>query len=83
LRLRPKVTNTLLEPFQLIFSMFIITFVIISFSSGMDSAIRRVSEANVPLFIVLLPSALLRIPFFCKNVRNSVAAILLQPSLKG
>lgn len=61
---------------QLIPCIFITTGIIIGLSSGFDSAMRSIIATKVPLLIAGLPSALFRTPFFRRNVRNKVAAIL-------
>lgn len=58
------------------------TFIIISISSGLDSAVNNVIATSVLLDIINLPF-LTNLLFLFKNSKNNVAAILLQPSTKG
>ena len=58
------------------------TFIIISISSGLDSAVNNVIATSVLFDITNLPF-LTSLLFLFKNSKNSVAAILLQPSAKG
>ena len=58
------------------------TFIIISISSGLDSAVNNVIATSVLLDITNLPF-LTSFLFLFKNSKNRVAAILLQPSAKG
>ena len=60
---------------------FMITLIIISFSSGLDSAIIIVRATNVESSIFFLPSSN-RARFLSKKYKNIVAAILLFPSKK-
>ncbi len=57
------------------------TFIIISISSGLDSAVNNVIATSVLLDITNLPF-LTNILFLFKNSKNNVAAILLHPSAK-
>ena len=58
------------------------TFIIISISSGLDSAVNNVIATSVLLDITNLPF-LTSLLFLFKNSKNNVAAILLHPSAKG
>ena len=60
---------------------FMITLIIISFSSGLDSAIIIVSATSVPSSIFFFPSEN-SASFLSRKYRNIVAAILLFPSKK-
>jgi hypothetical protein len=58
-----------------------ITFVIVSFSSGLLTAIIKVKATKVLSAILLLPSSSKRIPFLSRKYRNKNAAIRLFPSV--
>jgi hypothetical protein len=75
--LREKMKNQFLELIR-----FTTTLTIISFSSGLLSAIISVSATNALSAIRLEPSALYRMPFFSKNQTNRNAAMRLFPSEK-
>ena len=60
---------------------FMITLIIISFSSGLDSAIMIVSATNVASSILFFPSEN-SASFLSRKYKNIVAAILLFPSKK-
>ena len=61
---------------------FTTTFIIISFFSGLLSAIISVSATSALSAIFLLPSCRYKTPFFSRNHTNRNAAILLLPSEK-
>lgn len=55
---------------------------IISISSGLDSAVNNVIATSASLEIIVLPFLTSNL-FLFKNSKKIVAAILLQPSTKG
>ena len=61
---------------------FITSLTIVSFSSGLDSAIIKVIATRALLDIICLPS-MIKCLFLLRNSRNKEAPILLQPSAKG
>lgn len=61
--------------------IFIIILIMISFSSGLDSATNNVIAVNAPLEITNL--FLLSIAFLLKYNKKTPAAILLHPSTNG
>ncbi|KEO71802.1 hypothetical protein EL17_21715 [Anditalea andensis] len=62
-----------------LFIRFTTTLIIISFSSGLFSAINKVKATNAFSLILLVPSGKFRLLFFSKCQMNSHAAILLFP----
>ena len=61
---------------------FMITLIIISFSSGLDSAIMIVRATSVWSSNSFSPFSSYKIPFRSRNYKNIVAAIRLFPSQK-
>lgn len=61
---------------------FITSLTIVSFSSGLDSAIINVIATRALLEIICL-SSMIRCLFLLRNSKNKEAPILLQPSAKG
>ena len=74
-----------LKQFIILFAVqwiqFMITLIIISFSSGLDSAIIMVRATSV-WSSINLSSSMKSTPFLSRKYKNIVAAILLLPSRK-
>jgi hypothetical protein len=65
-----------------IFKKFITSLTIVSFSSGLDSAIIKVMATSALSEIICFPS-IMRCLFLFKNSRKIEAPIRLHPSTKG
>lgn len=63
------------------FRRFSTSVTMISFSSGLDSAIISVIATSAPFDMNIFPEVVKSNPFFCRNARNRVAPIRLQLSL--
>ena len=70
-----------LKQFIVQWIQFMITLIIISFSSGLDSAIIMVRATSV-WSSINLSSSMKSTPFLSRKYKNIVAAILLLPSRK-